>query len=132
MTIFVDASALVAMMTKEPGDGPLVDALVAHKDRFCSVVVQWEAAVAVARKREVRAAEAIAEVADFLATFAIRSLAIGAEDLHRALEAYDRYGKRSKHRAQLNMGDCFAYGCAKTKGAALLYKGDDFARTDLA
>jgi ribonuclease VapC len=42
-----------------------------------------------------------------------------------------RYGK-GRHPARLNMGDCFAYACAKTNDARLLYKGDDFSHTDLA
>lgn len=132
MTIFVDASALVAMITNEPEDGLLIDVLATHKNRLCSIIAQWEATVAVARKRAVSAVAAEAEVADFMATFAIRPLAIGAEELRRALEAYDRYGKRSKHEAQLNMGDCFAYACAKSNDARLLYKGVDFSKTDLA
>jgi ribonuclease VapC len=42
----------------------------------------------------------------------------------------DRFGK-GRHRAQLNMGDCFAYACARRQGAPLLFKGDDFGRTDI-
>lgn len=57
---------------------------------------------------------------------------VGAEELRVGLDAYQRFGKRSGHPAHLNMGDCFAYACARTNGARLLYKGDDFARTDLA
>jgi len=51
--------------------------------------------------------------------------------LELALDAYARYGK-GRHRAALNMGDCFAYACAKANRAKLLYKGDDFVHTDLA
>jgi ribonuclease VapC len=47
-----------------------------------------------------------------------------------ALEAFDRFGK-GRHPAGLNMGDCFAYACAHALGVPLLFKGDDFARTDL-
>jgi ribonuclease VapC len=50
---------------------------------------------------------------------------------HAALQAFARYG-RGRHPAQLNMGDCFAYACARARNVQLLYKGDDFARTDLA
>jgi ribonuclease VapC len=46
-------------------------------------------------------------------------------------EAYARFGK-GRHPAALNMGDCFAYACAESNSARLLYKGDDFSRTDLA
>ena len=48
-----------------------------------------------------------------------------------ALDAFDRYGKGRGHPAQLNMGDCFAYGAAMTLGVPLLFKGDDFAKTAL-
>jgi ribonuclease VapC len=49
-----------------------------------------------------------------------------------AVDAFDRYGKGRGHPAQLNMGDCFAYACAKAHGLPLLYKGADFSKTDLA
>jgi ribonuclease VapC len=48
-----------------------------------------------------------------------------------ALRAFDRFGK-GRDPAQLNLGDCFAYAMAKRHGVPLLYKGDDFALTDLA
>ncbi len=47
-----------------------------------------------------------------------------------AREAHARFG-RGRHPARLNMGDCFAYSLAAERGEALLFKGDDFARTDL-
>ena len=49
---------------------------------------------------------------------------------HRAFEAFLRYGK-GRHPARLNLGDCFAYALAKERGEPLLFKGDDFARTDI-
>lgn len=58
-------------------------------------------------------------------------VSIGAAEAMIATAAYDRYGK-GRHPARLNMSDCFAYACAKTHDARLLYKGDDFSRTDLA
>jgi ribonuclease VapC len=61
----------------------------------------------------------------------IRLVPIGEAELAIALDAYQIYGK-GRHKAQLNMGDCFAYACAKTNNARLLYKGDDFSKTDLA
>jgi len=47
-----------------------------------------------------------------------------------ALDAYAQYGK-GRHPAALNMGDCFAYGCARAHNARLLFKGENFARTDI-
>ena len=50
---------------------------------------------------------------------------------HLALEAFARYGKGRGHPARLNLGDCFIYAQAKLVGASLLYKGDDFSKTDI-
>ena len=48
-----------------------------------------------------------------------------------AREAYRDFGKGSSHPAKLNFGDCFAYALAKFTGEPLLFKGDDFAHTDI-
>ena len=48
-----------------------------------------------------------------------------------AVDAYARFGKSTKHPAQLNFGDCFAYALAKELNQPLLYKGDDFSQTDI-
>lgn len=47
-----------------------------------------------------------------------------------ALRAYLQYGK-GRHPARLNLADCFAYALAKTLDAPLLFKGDDFTKTDI-
>lgn len=70
-------------------------------------------------------------IAAFVQRAGLDVVPIGAAETEEALDAHDRYGK-GRHRARLNMGDCFAYACAKTNGAELLYKGDDFVHTDLA
>ncbi len=55
---------------------------------------------------------------------------IGRAELDVALDAMDRFGKGGRP-AKLNMGDCFAYACARTNRRPLLFKGDDFSRTDI-
>jgi ribonuclease VapC len=70
-------------------------------------------------------------VGRFLEAGGFRFVGIGERELDLALDAYARYGK-GRHRAALNMGDCFAYACAKANRAKLLYKGEDFLATDLA
>ena len=57
-------------------------------------------------------------------------VAVGDAECRLALDAYARFGK-GRHPARLNMGDCFAYACARSHGVPLLYKGDDFALTDI-
>jgi ribonuclease VapC len=59
-------------------------------------------------------------------------VAISAQIGRSAIEASAAYGRFVGHVADLNFGDCFAYACAKVLKAPLLYKGNDFAQTDLA
>ena len=53
------------------------------------------------------------------------------EQAHVARQAYTDFGK-GRHRAGLNFGDCFAYALAKTTGETLLFKGEDFTKTDIS
>lgn len=62
----------------------------------------------------------------------IETVAVSPEMGHGALLAFERYGKGRGHPAQLNMGDCFAYACARELEAPLIFKGDDFSHTDVA
>ncbi len=52
--------------------------------------------------------------------------------VHAAADAFDRYGKGIDPRARLNLSDCAAYALARTLGAPLLFKGGDFAKTDVS
>lgn len=131
MTVLVDASAIVAMATNEPEADMLSDVLDLHTDRLCCAIGLWEATLAVARKRRVPVSEARMELDSVVASLGLRVVPIAQLEGQIALDAFTRYGKGTKHRAQLNMGDCFAYACAKASNADLLYKGDDFAHTDL-
>jgi ribonuclease VapC len=66
----------------------------------------------------------------FLRDAAVELVDVTAEMAERAISAWRRYGK-GRHAAGLNFGDCFAYALAKATGEPLLFKGDDFARTDI-
>ena len=132
MSVFVDASALVAITKGEPERAALLDRFTSFERGFWSPVSCWEAISALARSYEMPISDAIVEIQNTAATMHLKLVEIDQEELDAALDAYRRYGKRSGHRAKLNMGDCFAYACARTNGACLLYKGDDFSKTDLA
>ena len=67
-----------------------------------------------------------------LAQIGANVIPIEPVDTAFAIDAFARYGKGRGHPAQLNLADCLSYACARRLGARLLYKGDDFARTDLA
>jgi ribonuclease VapC len=76
-------------------------------------------------------ADAARVVSEFLERQSITVVAIPPEAGPLAIDAFARYGKGQSHPAQLNMGDCFAYACARHFGEPLLFKGSDFARTDI-
>jgi len=132
LILFLDASAMVAMMTGEPGSAAIEERFGAADEILCSAISLWETARAVARQRTVPILRASSEIETFVTDFAIRIVPIGASESRTAIDAYHRYGKGTGHPAKLNMGDCFAYACAKANAATLLYKGDDFLHTDLA
>jgi ribonuclease VapC len=129
--IFVDASVLVAIVAEE-GDGPDFYFLVTGQERrVTSPIAVYEAALAIRRVRSVSLDEAILVLTDFLVQNAFEIAAVTREDALAALSAFTRYGKGEGRPGKLNMGDCFAYGMAVRRSLDLLYKGTDFAGTDL-
>lgn len=132
MTLFVDASALVAIVQDEDDADMLTRQLGLDENRITSAIALWEAATAIQRDRKSDVEETMDELERFRAGFAIRVIAVGIAEATGAMHAQARYGKGTRHPARLNMGDCFAYACAKTNDASLLYKGNDFVHTDLA
>lgn len=132
MTILIDASAFVAMATDEPETPKLAAQLNKDVDRVCCSLGLWEAAMAIARKTSVGVSQAGRSLESLRVQLGVRVVSIGEAETMIAMHAHERYGKGTGHLARLNMGDCFAYACAKTNNARLLYKGDDFSQTDLA
>jgi ribonuclease VapC len=128
--MFVDASALTAILTEESDGAQLLARLQKARTRITSPLAIWETAIAVARILGLPVREAGQAVEDFLTLAEIRVDAIPPEARALAIQAYDRYGK-SRHPAALNFGDCFAYASARIAGLPLLYKGDDFAQTNI-
>lgn len=130
--MFVDASALVAVLTGEPEREKFLGALQLAKRCSTSAIAIYEASHAVARKTGIGLTKARELVVRFADELSIEVQPISRADAFMAIDASDRYGKGSGHPARLNMGDCFSYAMAKRSGLPLLYKGNDFARTDLA
>ena len=129
--MFVDASALVAILLREPGWQALTEGLEGAVQPITSAVGVYETALAVARLRGGDLQAARADVRAFLHAAGIAIVPIEADDADAALAAFERYGKGRGHPARLNMGDCFAYALARRRGVPLLFKGDDFSKTDL-
>ena len=137
--MFLDASAVVAIMEREAGWQELQTRLEAGVALWYSALVRFEVAQAIARRQggkrrptAAQFAEASGHVDRFFAAIEAKVVDIDAKIGSLAIEASMRYGKAVGHRADLNMGDCFAYASAKALNVPLLYKGEDFAKTDLA
>ena len=129
--IYVDASAIVAIITNEPEADDLLARLAAADTLITSAIAIYEATLGILRKRRRDVPAALEQVRAFLDAAGITEVSITPQHAEVALAAFARYGKGQGHPAQLNMGDCFAYAAASTNGACLLFKGDDFARTDI-
>jgi len=139
--MFLDASVLVAILGREPGHEEIEKRLAGAEGAiYVSPLVKFEATVGLARlkaaipkgKPSSTLLRQAAEVVDaFVEDLAAEEISITPEVGKAAVAASIAYGKAVGHVADLNFGDCFAYACAKTLNVALLYKGNDFAHTDL-
>lgn len=128
--MFVDASALVAVVAAEPDGQRYKDKLKAAKSSATSAIAIWEATQALARLRSIDVDTAKVVVLDLIEILDITIADLTLEIALAAIDASRRYGK-GRHPARLNMGDCFAYACAQVLDVPLLFKGDDFSRTDI-
>jgi ribonuclease VapC len=129
--IFVDASAIVAILNEEPESARFIAILDTDDHKTTSPIALFEAAAAITRERQISPSEAACAVQAFLAEAEVTVEPITERISIVAIEAFDRFGK-GRHRARLNLGDCFAYACARAHNAELLFKGDDFAHTDMS
>ena len=130
MTVFIDASALVAIVAREPDALDLAGRLWRDPVRLCSAMSLWETLAALCRSHRLALPVARSRILVFRETLLLRLVPIGEREYELAADAYARFGK-GRHAAGLNMGDCFAYACARAHDARLLFKGDDFPRTDI-
>lgn len=129
--MFVDASAIVAILTEEDDAQSLAEILDADRAPVTSPIAVWEAAASISRKTRRASESELQDILAFLEAAEVSIVSIDMKIATGALTAFDRYGRRSGHPADLNMGDCFAYAFAKLHKTDLLYKGKDFALTDL-
>jgi ribonuclease VapC len=130
--MFVDASAIVAIIKPEPEGPRLSAALETVRAAITSPLALVESVMSLSQQKKLSPQVAQAEVMNLLTRAHVVVEAIDARTAELAIEAHSLFGKGSRHPARLNLGDCFAYAMAKQHGVPLLYKGNDFAQTDLA
>ncbi|MGY4506425.1 ribonuclease VapC [Bradyrhizobium sp. GM24.11] len=126
--MFIDASALTALLTDEDEARELLARLQQTGTRLTSALAVWETTVAVARVLNLSIGVAAEAVESYLDLMEIAVVAVPPETARIALDAFDRFGK-GRHPAGLNFGDCFAY--AWHLGQPLMFKGGDFPQTDI-
>jgi ribonuclease VapC len=124
----VDTSAVLALLLDEPEAETFRVAIEDDETRLVSAATLLETALVI----EARKGEAGGRELDLLVhKAAIAVVPLDEEQVSEARRAWRRFG-RGRHAAALNFGDLFAYALARTSGEPLLFKGDDFARTDVA
>jgi ribonuclease VapC len=123
----VDSSAVLAILFNEAERDTFSDALADVGVRLMSSVNALEAAVVVSSRK---GSSGAMELDLLLHRSEFEVVPFTPDQLRLARDAYERYGK-GRHPAGLNLGDCCAYALARHTGEALLFKGDDFTRTDV-
>lgn len=126
--IVVDTSAIMAVVFGEPERDAFVQVIQRADKALISTVSVVEARMVVHGRRGQRA---VVLMDDLLRLSAFEFVAPGVSEMDAAYAAFVAFGKGSGHPAALNFGDVFSYALAKVRGLPLLYKGDDFAQTDV-
>ena len=125
--MIVDSSALLTVLLREPDSERYETAIATAAGCRMSAVNLLETSIVVEGRGGAAAGH---ELDTFLERAGIEPAPVTTEQVRVARIAWRRFGK-GNHPARLNVGDCFAYALAKSAGEPLLYKGDDFSRTDI-
>jgi ribonuclease VapC len=123
----VDTSALVAIFANEPDRHRFIGAIEAAEVRLISAGTFIETSIVLEARY---GAEALRLFDLFRERAGLDVVEVDEHQARQARQAYSRFGK-GRHPAGLNFGDCFSYALAVTSGDPLLFKGDDFAQTDV-
>ena len=124
----IDSSALLAILQNEAECSAMAAAIESAPERLCSGVTFVEASIVVESRKGPAGALELERLVDE-AGIAIEPVV--RDQIEAARVAYRLFGK-GRHPAAINLGDCFSYALAKTRGLPLLAKGTDFDRTDIA
>jgi ribonuclease VapC len=129
--IFVDSSAIVALLAADPEAAALAGKLESDRERISGGHVILESSLRLASLFGLAPAAADALVTRLLREAEIDIVPITEDIGHAAVAAFERYGLGRGSVGNLNFGDCLSYACAKAHGARMLFKGHDFSQTDI-
>jgi len=125
--LIVDTSALLAILFDEPEGPAFLTLLIGAPKPMISTANLLEAWIVTDRHFNSAKARALDAL---LPVLGIEQLPVSSTQIVLARQAYEKYGK-GRHPASLNFGDCFAYSLAKLTKNRLLFKGNDFSKTDI-
>ena len=125
--MIVDSSALVAILLGEPEANEFRELAAGSTQPRMSVMSLLETTIVLEGREDSPGAS---EIDDLVADLGIQLMPVTLEQIQAARRAWRQFG-RGNHPAKLNFGDCIVYGLAAISGESLLFKGDDFARTDI-
>lgn len=126
--MIVDTSVVVAIVRREPERSQFLTLLDLEAVNRISAASYFEASIVIDGSRNPTLSRGLD---DFIRAADLIIEPVTEHQARIAREAYRDFGKGSGHPAQLNFGDCFAYALAKDKAEPLLFKGGDFAHTDV-
>lgn len=126
--MIVDTSALIALLRAEPEAEALAQLLRSAPRRLLSAATYVELAAVVDGRGDPVLSGALDA---WLAAWRIEVVPLSVAQGRVARDAYRRFGRGTGHPAKLNLGDCFAYALARDLGEPLLFRGADFALTDI-
>lgn len=124
----IDSSALAAILFGEPEYRIFIEAIEGAGERLMSVANWVEVSIVVTTRH---GAEGDLALQRFMERAGIEIVPLDLEQGKLAREAWQQFGK-GRHPAGLNFGDCFAYALSRQRGQRLLYKGEDFSKTDIS
>jgi ribonuclease VapC len=125
--VIIDSSALLAVVLLEADLDRYLDAMLAAERRMMSAANWFEATMVIESRGD---ATGRMRFDEFVRMAEIELVPVSVAQAGIAREAWRTFGC-GKHKARLNFGDCFAYALAKDVAEPLLFKGDDFTRTDI-
>jgi ribonuclease VapC len=128
--IVIDTSAIMAILRQEP-EAEFISLLIEQSVRVLLSAANLVEATMVASRFKTASFDPEHWLDDFMRVSAIEVVPVSLEHASLARAAFHRFGKGTGHPAQLNFGDCFAYALAKELDVPLLFKGGDFAETDI-
>jgi ribonuclease VapC len=125
--MIIDSSALVAILKQEPEAKRFATAIMDDPVRLISAANWLEASMLAFSNRK---DEGLRDMDLLIARYGIETVAVTPRQAEFARRAFITFGKGT-HAARLNFGDCLAYGLSQDTGEPLLFKGEDFSRTDV-